>query len=484
VTRENPFAFSGKERDLFVASLRSFSDNCEAPDLTPDCPFYEVTASGPICGEQCLDVLAEHGRHIPQRSVAWNLGEGLVAYEKRKRHRRGPEPTARPFDASMIRMHDKDRPTDSKRTVSLFGELEHQLRLPPHIADDLEERNYLIRACFEELERRGFALRDLLNGAATVVASGIAAYLAVDIVLRDAEVSPGEDVWRVDPRWTDVQDAWLPPEERNGPAALARFLSQGFLSNLIAWMRTRTIEDLAAWRPPTTGFLLSFIDNGGGNGTERGTWMFNRFSQTYYKDWTTSSLDLEWQYLHGLIPGCGPAAEMTQRRADANEVAKEIANRAVSQRKEDSGTAASRALHASDFTLIAVDYLAAGRHEAAAAIFESIDSLRPNDPDVLNNLGFCLIPQDPARALAVLEKSVSVARRPSAITHANLVLVHLLLGNFDQAAELAARTKRLPAERDTYLWAREDGVLILRGRMQTDLYVDALMTSTLAAPAA
>lgn len=48
-----------REREIFLRALRQYSDNCEPPELTPDCP-YSVTVGPGLwgCGNECMDLLA------------------------------------------------------------------------------------------------------------------------------------------------------------------------------------------------------------------------------------------------------------------------------------------------------------------------------------------------------------------------------------------------------------------------------------------
>ena len=179
MTQPEPFVFSGADRQIFIQALRAYSDSCELPLLTPMCPFYERTSQGPSCGEQCHDLLAAHQPDGPQR-LKLVFGDGIELVERPRRHRKGPEPTARPFDAGAIYMHDRHLPTDSRHTVSLIKDLEDNLRQPPSHSDDLDERSYLVKAYVQELTRRGFAYEELFRLAVAIVSASMVAYMAAD----------------------------------------------------------------------------------------------------------------------------------------------------------------------------------------------------------------------------------------------------------------------------------------------------------------
>ena len=55
----NALPQEGPERQLLVTALVAYSDDCDAPALTPECPFYVETSSGPSCAEECKDILAK-----------------------------------------------------------------------------------------------------------------------------------------------------------------------------------------------------------------------------------------------------------------------------------------------------------------------------------------------------------------------------------------------------------------------------------------
>jgi hypothetical protein len=53
---------AGLERVIFLRALQQFSDECETPELQPECPFsVDLPSGGRGCGEECMDLLAKFG---------------------------------------------------------------------------------------------------------------------------------------------------------------------------------------------------------------------------------------------------------------------------------------------------------------------------------------------------------------------------------------------------------------------------------------
>lgn len=471
------FEFEGKERGIFIDALRAYSDNCALPNLTPSCPFFEVTATGPSCGEQCHDLLAAHGSERGSGS-ALNLGFGLLAYERRpRRSRRGPEPSSRPYDAQRLYLRDRDRPTDSRHTASLLTELETQLRTPPWFADDLEERRYLIGAAFAELVRRGFSSEDLLTSLSRRLASRMVAFLAA---LAAQEVAPKRGQGSpldVGEEWQAARSLLQPdPDATEDVKILVSAIvnARGLVDKVARWASSLSLEELIAWPAFSKDVLEREYPHPAGS-LEHGEWIFDRFTETYPSDWRTSSLHLEWQYIHSHRMGCAPPDEMDLRRMDAAALSREIADRAViASRGLDS--AQRQSVKPTEFTPIAADYLKSGRYEAAAALFEALALLSPDNNIVANNLGFCLIPIDRDRALEVLTRAATMAGKPEAVTYANRVFVLYLLGRTDEALAVAEESRECDPDPNAWLWQLgEDDTLLLGEGLNTRDYIDSLV---------
>jgi hypothetical protein len=77
---------------------------------------------------------------------------------------------------------------------------------------------------------------------------------------------------------------------------------------------------------------------------------------------------------------------------------------------------------------------------------------------VLNNLGFCLIPTDPRRAIVELKKSLdlSPSGRLSFITVCNIAMTYYFLGDLESAAEWLRKTRVMTPEWEAWLWTLSD----------------------------
>src|SRR5436309_1653570 len=103
-----PLHADGAEKEILLHGLREYSDRCEAPKLTPTCPYYQLDRSGPWCLEQCMDLLAAHPEPAPPDQLV--LTPELAARPRRPRARRGRTGPAKPFDAGELHLEDQANP--------------------------------------------------------------------------------------------------------------------------------------------------------------------------------------------------------------------------------------------------------------------------------------------------------------------------------------------------------------------------------------
>ena len=170
---------------IFLRALQQFSDECETPELQPECPFsIDLPGGGRGCGEECMDLLAQFGNSY-NRGGGVDLGHGIVARRRRQfRPRRGPEPGSRPFDAQAALARDKDsgRPIAAWTTVSLMTVLFDELSHSP--VDAEEQRTAHIEGSWEELESRGHNVEGYVRwGRGRVIATSI----EIATIFRDLE---------------------------------------------------------------------------------------------------------------------------------------------------------------------------------------------------------------------------------------------------------------------------------------------------------
>jgi len=465
---ERDLPFSEKGRGIFIAALRDFSNNCEAPELTPHCPFYEVTQKGAVCGEQCRDLLAEY--HAVERTIAVvDLGEGLAMYARRSlRPRRGPDDSCRPFDAAEIQLRDQDKPTDARHTVSLIKDSVDQLMISPSLTEDPENRSYIVHASVEELVRRGFSEAAILSALAESVFRVVLVWTALPLKksgIRNPAGAPG---------WNDILAQWrvvhrIDADDTSNELFLD-FVRGPSNKGIRNWLHSLTLAGLIDWKPPSSIRHLEEAEVVSLENRRRARWLIDRFTNTYIDKWSDAALHLEWIYLHGETLGCAPPSQMAIRKISADDISTTIANRASEEWQKSSSD--RRSFKATDFTVMTAEHLRMGRYDAAAAIFEGLYALAPDDAEIINNLAFTLVPLDPVRALGLFEKAWRLSNHKNAITLANRIFTLRLLGRFDEAIAAASDLTTC----DTYLgvawlWANEGterSLVLLSNQKVTD----------------
>jgi hypothetical protein len=479
----NALGSTSNERRILLLALRSYSDACEPPALTPECPFFQITAKGPTCGEQCLDILAIHRDDVPHGEI-WDLGDGMAAYARPTRKaRRGPEQSTRPFDASVFTARDKDKPTDTKHTVSLIKELNDLLSIAPQVADDAEERSYLVKASIDELASRGFDQKDLMH----VVVRQVSRAMVMWLVIAEVTANGGFGAAKLD---FDVPEQWhqighdlveIGPTDSDPSVSLRNLDST--VDTFMEWNSQQRLDSLISWEklPPA-----NFIDRRSGHTKDadfsRAKWIVDRFTSTYLYNWSTSSLDLEWKYIHGQEVGCSNPEQMGLRRVRREDVAVVLAERAVKRRGSTEGRRL-RVRGASDFTEAGIGLLSAGRYDSAAAMYEALHRLDPTDPELANNLGFCLMPTDPERALSLFVESTSLSSHPQSVAWANQVATLYVLRRDTEAYALTEQSHPHSNPFCAWLWTIDDSRRIVKLSHVSNVteYVDGLKARIAAA---
>jgi tetratricopeptide (TPR) repeat protein len=93
----------------------------------------------------------------------------------------------------------------------------------------------------------------------------------------------------------------------------------------------------------------------------------------------------------------------------------------------------------------------------AAAIFEALIYVSPNDSEAHNNYGFCILPTNPAAALESFEQAAQIRKSGDLTTLANQVLALHLLGRHADALALGSSdlATNLPSLRG-WMWLLGD----------------------------
>ena len=190
--------------------------------------------------------------------------------------------------------------------------------------------------------------------------------------------------------------------------------------------------ELAEWRVPEPEEFSRVRTVVPHTGSDLHVWAVDRFAKTYLDSWSTASLSLEWQYLHGNHPGVCTSDEMKSRKIDRSTLAATIADRVT-----DGRHGAENRLVIDKYTGVAKDLLVKGQHDAAVSIFNMACDLAPDSAYAHNNRGFCKLPDDPEGAISDFERARDMHYSPPVVPGANLVLALHRLGRNTSALQVA-----------------------------------------------
>jgi len=418
---------SGPERSIFIRALREYSDQCEPPELTPSCPYYQFDRGGAWCGEECMDLLAQFPDESSESGSA--LVDDFFARPRRRRARRSPASSARPFDAREMYIEDRSRPITQWRASSLILCLQEQVLPPPPslVGGSRTERAPDLLAALGD---RGFDIEEVIR---PIIVAMLSVSIVAFVSLQD---SPFDDAQFRDVVSPEILDSYARWKEllRETPIEDSSNAAVSFL-RVAKWIDALDFDELLAWRAPTPE-QFALIDPEPGLTilpSELARWVSDRFSETYLDNWATTSLDLEWAYLHGsqIAPCKGDA--MRTRQVTQADLALAIAHRKAG----DSERSDHDVLAVSAFVSTALEHLQAGRRGLAAAIFDACRKAAPENAEAHNNYGFCLLPDDPAMALNALETAARLGMETSPVNVANRIFALLKLGRLGSALEVA-----------------------------------------------
>ncbi|WP_139186848.1 tetratricopeptide repeat protein [Arthrobacter crystallopoietes] len=186
---------------------------------------------------------------------------------------------------------------------------------------------------------------------------------------------------------------------------------------------------------------------------EVGLWIWDRFTETDLNDWSTSSLLLEYRFAGGEQFGIAPARLLAERSIPSEAVARLALERTAMTKGR---VVPPRGLQPMQFVRTAVERLREGNHRAAENIFSGLVELRPTDGEAWNNLGFCQLPTDPAKATDSLKRGAALLRPPTPPNVANQVLALHLTGRDSEALETSQAYRlaypRIAANHPSFLW--------------------------------
>jgi hypothetical protein len=370
------------------------------------------------------------------------------------------------FDAAEAYLREEgSEPCPESRTVSLVTGLRALLSRSPGPGEKvaLADRARLIRQCSGELTRRGLDGPSLIRyGLAEEVLGPLIAALLLQAAFGAGDAVEGIaaaswctalGIETPGPRfpWPTAEEASKRFEELVVPA----------IPRLLRWVCWASLDEIISLKSPDAGRLGGSRD---AEVAEQYRWLVDHFSSTYYHQWETSSLHCGLRLLDGdLLPPCA-ASLMEDRCVDRGGLLEEIAKRAVYRTSQEPTVVYASSYPAleesvkDEVTRQALLMLHEGRHLEAAAVFEFGTRQLPDDADVRNNLGFCLIPVDPVQALRHLEKASGMGYRPAVTNAYNMMCCLIATGRPDDALVVASRVwTAVSADQErALLWERCD----------------------------
>jgi hypothetical protein len=437
---------------IFLRALRDFSETCEPPQLHHDCPFsHEISADLRGCGEECMDLLGKYGG--PPPSTELTLSNGItVRRSRRPRPRHSAVRESQAYDARAAYLSESERsPRPQWSLQSLLYRFKELIQTPPwQFENATEERNAEIRDIVILLGARGLSLEEHLNSTARFFARmGLFAELI-------AGRATGVDEHSVIGQWIEFIDregSKLPemPSGQSGVGGGAEKLPPFHEIILLGmWSSLAPIEDVLAWVPPTETFEVlasrpkDEFDADAARRASEGRWLIDRFTETYLDRWDDDSLCYEWSFLHGQAsPPCSPF-ELRAREVKLPELSAEMADRLVKKvrRKAKSGREVRRldvstSMITSHLVKPAATFLREGRFTEARALFEAILQTDPESADANNNLGFCLLPDNPQLALKYFDETERLTGARGDLLAANRMLALAKLGQVTAVLDIA-----------------------------------------------
>ncbi len=462
-----PLPQSGPERDIFLEALRLFSAECEPPDLIAECPFsIDLPNGGRGCGEECVDLLNRYG--VPPSTGGIPIGSSEVAAHPMGRPKRPKShvSAAKPFDAAESFYRDSDDPDrTSWETVSLLYALKSAY-LPTSESLLDSHRSEKLSVAANELRRRRFNVDELLRCGLRLRLANMIAIAAVMPELLAAQPPKGSsedeptqssELHAPPPAgWPELLDAYLDSKDPI-PANLSKIeiayhkllavVGSEFSARIEIWSGTASIDDLVNWQVPAIDDFLSY-DLGREFAIKaecrRPVWLIDRFTETYLRDWNIDSLRLEWRYQQGSEEAPCSVREMAARFIDVNDLARTLA--------QATANPASERLPAIKGT--AIRLLMNGSRKTAAAMFDAARQDNWDDPELQNDYGFCILPDEPSEALKALELAAKLGFARTVNT-CNRVLALFMLGRHATALEVADQAIERWSDLDlepSFLW--------------------------------
>lgn len=400
------------QSDFLHVAVARYADACEPPEaLHQDCPFAVQDGAGSLtCQQECRDVLLRLSR--PGAQVASST-----------RH------VSMPFDARQFVLSETGvEPMPHWHTASLMTTLRDALVTPPMWRDGT---TYLIRRDIDVtnsltyLSRRGYDIERLVReGFRELLPQRIAIWSATEFVRQQSQQT-ATDAHGWQAVLQDTVGTMGQPMTLGG--VLALIYNSGFITHVERWLAVAPLDDVINWRTST--------DVQGDPVESDGTalWLLERFSLTFLREWSLESLRHEYRYARGDAVIGVPRLDLPNRVVDLVDVSKVLAERSV-EATDDARLEQVKGQ--------AIYLLNEGRRHEAAALFDAVRILEPQNSEAHNNYGFCLTLDEPGTALEALQQSARLEQKVFPLNRVNQVVVLHLLGRDREALTLAETTYR------------------------------------------
>lgn len=234
---------------------------------------------------------------------------------------------------------------------------------------------------------------------------------------------------------------------------------QRIFGDLEAWAFNAPLGEVLDFSPPTRARMGKYrlTQRPRPDVLEPYQWLWQRSVGTDVERWTDASLHLEFRWRHRVGPPPFPSVVLSHPGPDLTSLHEHIAGRAV---LGESDNAYAGEVLFWQLQETAVDFLVKGKHDEAWALFHFYFRQKPDDPRVLNNLGFCRVPTDPEVALDWLEQaSAGGYEFPSINVHNQcccLVALNRLGDALMRAEAYWQRERREPSIDAAYIWRFEN----------------------------
>ena len=335
----------------------------------------------------------------------------------------------------------------------------------PNSELEAEARLTTFKMLRDGLEAHGLDVDSYIRYSLTAQLAGVllSAVVLDEVRARDAssERIVDTDRWREAlqlPRFSD------PDFRSDSPQALAKEIQTRVhraRPTIDAWVRSAPLDDVIGFVPPEADELATYrleVSDVPDSAIEGYSWIRQRLTQSDLEQWGFSSLVQEFRWQQGHMSGMFSDGMLQAGGPSIEGLTFEIARRVATPSNGDESTTDPLIWQMQDQ---AKSLLRQGRYAEASALFEFYFRTHPDSAIAQNNLGFCLIPVDPANALHHLAAAERSGFPHHVINIYNQCCCLMMLSREGEALDRAERywqRERADIALGGYLWQREDEV--------------------------